>query len=64
MHTAYGRAVADLHDQGQLWGGRHTVLAAQLLGHADRLGVTDPARVAAAAATAALGLAARAEATR
>ncbi|GAA2084554.1 hypothetical protein GCM10009759_03690 [Kitasatospora saccharophila] len=64
VHTAYGRAVADLHDQGQLWGGRHTVLAAQLLGHADRLGVTDPARMAAAAATAALGLAARTEATR
>ncbi|MFF2819444.1 lantibiotic dehydratase C-terminal domain-containing protein [Kitasatospora cineracea] len=64
VHADYGRAVADLHQQGQLWLGRRTVLAAQLLSHADRLGVTDPARLAAAAATAALGLAARTEAIR
>ncbi|MFJ4676950.1 hypothetical protein [Kitasatospora sp. NPDC088783] len=64
VHADYGRALADLHEQGLLWGGRHTVLAAQLLGHADRLGVADPARLAAAAATAALGLTARTGALR
>ncbi|MFD7735041.1 lantibiotic dehydratase C-terminal domain-containing protein [Kitasatospora phosalacinea] len=64
VHADYGRAVADLHRRGLLWGGPRAVLAAQLLTHADRLGVADPARLATAAATASLARTAPAQVLR